>query len=111
MPVVVFPPETEIKTNHTSTLSHLYGLTEAPSSVHLAMLLTYLYRTSGNYIYIPWASNIFNNERMVVLTYADLEAEYNTQLNKSDSRTNTTNLKTLVRLLRLHKKGFVICAI
>lgn len=111
MPVVIFPPETEVKTNHTSTLSHLYGLTEVTSSVYLAMLLTYLYRTSGNYIYIYWTSKSFNNEEIAVLTYTDLEAEYNKQLSMPDSTTKTTNLKTLARLLRLHKKGFVICII
>lgn len=121
MPVVslvLFPPKTEVKTNYTHTLRSMYGMDFIHSSVYTSMLLSYEHRTTGNITYVSWEYDLFEakNENIgrgdiFELTYDDLESEYNFQLNNSITGNKQAILKSLQRLLRLHKKGFIICAV
>lgn len=116
--LVLFPPKTEVKTNYTRTLCSMYGIDFILSSVYLSMLLAYEHRTTGNTDYVFWEYDLvkaknenIGNGDIFELTYDDLESEYNFRLNNSTTGNNQAILKSLQRLLRLHKKGFIICAV
>lgn len=121
MPTVsfaIFPPKTEVKTNYTRTLCSMYGLEGIPTSIYISMLLAYEHRVTGNFNYVFWKYNLLNAKKESIgngdifeLTYEDLESEYNYQLNNVATGSNQAILKSLQRLLRLHKKGFIICVV